>query len=191
MMKIDRFLDTRKKRSCFFHIFYLLITCWIICTYLQTAFVLIGLKSYDQLFAALSNTSLSGSYMARVVLLGMSMSEFNLIHIISILCKALRMMDILWLLMSALIIFSDIFRDVRKRYCLPCLLYILQFSFIGIIAWLATQATSLMMVIQYIGGIGWFIMLIQGVIVALCAIWMVKELKAYISALQYDAIEVE
>ena len=72
MIKLDRFMDTRAKRGCLFRLLYLLLVCWIMFTYLQTARILISIDSYEELFAVLGKPAIERSYGSRLILLGMS-----------------------------------------------------------------------------------------------------------------------
>lgn len=98
MIKLDRFMDTRAKRSCLFRLLYLLLVCWILFTYLQTARILISIDSYDRLFAVLGEPAMERSYGSRLILLGMSQPSGTVLSMAVNAVRALRMENILFLI---------------------------------------------------------------------------------------------
>lgn len=190
MISLDQYVDTRAKRKSLFHIGYLLITIFVIYTYLKTAIILLSIQNYDALFSVMSSASLNQSFLARVVLSCMSMSKFDIVRLCVHLLSACRWLDSIWLISTMLVFASDVYRDVRKQYLIPFLIYFLLFVVIGVIGVIATQATSLMNVVQYIHIIAWILGVSQIVLTVLCTSWMLKEIKAYRYALAYKAMEV-
>lgn len=190
MIHLDQYVDTAAKRKCLFHIFYLLLTGWIIYSYLQTALTLIQIDTYDEMFQVLEENSLSGCYMARVVLLCMSMPSFHVTSLFLNVIKALRFIDILFIAFTCLVWFGDVYKKVRKKYLMIPIGYIIQLLCIVMIALFATQATSFMSVIAYVQIIGCFMICVQACLIILCFIYILQAQKDYKEALLYDAVEI-
>lgn len=191
MMNLDRFFDTKTKRQHAFHLFFLLLSCWIIITYLLCAFSLIGIDSYDAMFAKLTNNGFDSCYISRVVLRCMSMIQFDVIKIIENLCLSLRIEDLSFLIMLLIICFDSSFQRIRKQYFIIPIVFLIQTVIIGAIAILATTATSFMSVIGYVQIIGW-VMLIGQILLSMFVMrFIIKEYLGYKEAMQYIAIEVE
>lgn len=190
MMNIDVLLDTREKRKCGMHLLVLLFMCWMVCIYIQSAITLISLETYDQLYNALTSSSLDGCYLARFILRSMSMSEFQIGIVIANLWMSLHMIDIVFMLVTIVVCFDQGFLTIRKHLLKIPFFYIVQFSLTIVIALMAMNEDSLQGVIHCVRGIGWGIMVIQLLILGLLFLLLLNTIKSYREALQYMAIEI-
>ncbi len=190
MIKLDRFMDTRAKRSCLFRLLYLLLVCWILFTYLQTARILISIDSYERLFAVLGEPAMERSYGSRLILLGMSQPSGTVLSMAVNAVRALRMENILFLIAVVLLHIADIYRPVYKKYRVFFYVLLFQLILLIVISVYAARSVSIQELISCICAMGWLISIGQTLLFFLCFAYLIQVIKEYREAMLFDAVEI-
>jgi len=190
MIKLDRFMDTRAKRGCLFRLLYLLLVCWIMFTYLQTARILISIDSYEELFAVLGKPAIERSYGSRLILLGMSQPSGTVLSMAVNAVRALRMENVLFLIAVVLLHIADIYRSVYKKYRVFFYVLLFQLILLIVISAYAARSVSIQELIGYVCAMGWLISIEQTLLFFLCFAYLIQVIKEYREAMLFDAVEI-
>lgn len=184
----DSLLDTRAKR---YHALMLItmITCiLLIIPYIILSIYLISLQSYNSLFDLLKEPILQYTYISRVILDGISLVSFSVGNVLPLFFYNIRWYECFCILFICLC-FPVI--DKKKSTTYMLLLVIVEVIAIMILVYFGTRAHSLSIAIRYIHGIGYIVGIINLVLCGILFRHVIKHIRAYRIALQYEVEEIK
>lgn len=187
MTYLDQFVDTKEKRYYFVLLLTLCLAFIIVLPYLWLAYKLISIQSYDGLFALLNEPSITWTFIARVVLAGLSLPQVNLVSILSLLAES-----IVWYEVLCFILFVMAFSVLEKKKITTLCLVLLLGEIIGcgVFIYLGVNASSLGHAVWYLKGIGSIIGIVNAFFVVVLILYIIRLGKAYIEALSYQVEEI-
>ena len=141
MYRVDRFVDTAEKRSCFFYLLLFGCMIWLLVIQILLGFALFSIKGQEELFALLSNQVLSYAYLARVVMQFLSLGPLSFWKILGILVFSTSFYEIVLAALLIIGLFPSPLKGCRKG-----LLWILGIMGVMLIGFGAFAAQALQMV---------------------------------------------
>lgn len=185
---IDRFLDTHTKRYHLFLLIVLGMSALLIIPYIILAFLLLGLDSYDAVYALLRTPMIQMVYISRVVLDVISNANLSFFGIVYILIANVNWYEVCTLI--ALILAYPIF-ERKKIFTYVLILFFFQLFACCICVIFGAQAMSLSGAVIYLRMLGGVLCVVNILLFLLVGFYFMKQWKQYRQALQYDCIEVK
>lgn len=184
----DFFIDTREKRYHVCMLITMIICMCILIPYIILSIYLISLKSYDSLFRLLKEPILEYTYVSRIILDAISIASYQFDKVVNLLISNIRWYEIVCMICIVLC-FPSIER--KKTTTAILLLFIVEAITIMALVYIGTHAKSLSNALTAIHGVGYVVGIVNLFVCILFLIHLIKHVKAYYQALQYEAIEIK
>lgn len=188
MLPYDAWIDTREKRAHVCMLTFLIISIIFITPYILLGILLITRGSYTSLFEMLSYPILDSSYISRVILDAISLTEITPLAIIKLLLGNIGTMELLEGFVCVMA-YSLYINKKKTTYVISLLLA--EFIICAILVVIALRASSLNGAIIYIRLIGQVFLIVNVIFLVIACISLYKTIGNYRESLAYEVEEIK
>lgn len=188
MLPYDAWIDTREKRAHVCMLTFLIISIIFITPYILLGILLITRGSYTSLFEMLSYPILDSSYISRVILDAISLTEITPLAIIKLLLGNIGTMELLEGFVCVMA-YSLYINKKKTTYVISLLLA--EFIICAILVVIALRASSLNGAIIYIRLIGQVFLIVNIIFLVIACISLYKTIGNYKESLAYEVEEIK
>lgn len=171
MNKLDAFVNTRAKRNVLLLLIVYFLMSLICVLHVYLGLVVLKADNYDQIFDLLNNPIVSFAFLGRMAVDFMSLTSFHLIEVVQRFISSLYLYEIIFFILSSLVIFlkpvTRLEKNVRKMTLLNWCLYLISAALLVIVTILAFKAGSLFDAFALLHLFAWLLIIIHGFLLVL------------------------